>query len=80
MMRLGGRDVAASAPQQSPPGVPPYWLVHIGCEDIDASLAKVEELGGTKIAGPIDIHMAKIGIVQDPQGAVFALYAGLLEP
>jgi hypothetical protein len=32
------------------------------------------------IAGPIDIQMAKIGIVQDPQGAVFALYAGDLEP
>ena len=32
------------------------------------------------MAGPIDIGIAKIGIVQDPQGAVFALYAGQLEP
>jgi uncharacterized protein len=64
----------------SPPGVPPHWLVYLGCEDIDAALAKVEELGGTRIDGPIDIQMAKIGIVQDPQGATFALYAGQLEP
>jgi len=32
------------------------------------------------MAGPIDIAIAKIGIVQDPQGAAFALYDGVLEP
>lgn len=64
----------------SPPSVPPHWLVYFGTDDIDDALAKVEELGGKKMAGPIDIQMAKIGIVQDPQGAVFALYAGELEP
>ena len=37
-------------------------------------------LGGSVIAGPIDIQIAKIGIVLDPQGAAFALYAGQLEP
>jgi predicted enzyme related to lactoylglutathione lyase len=62
------------------PPEPPHWLVYFATEDIDAGLAKVEELGGTRLAGPIDIGMAKIGIVQDPQGAVFALYAGQLEP
>jgi hypothetical protein len=30
--------------------------------------------------GPIDIRIAKLAVVQDPQGAVFALYAGQLEP
>lgn len=63
-----------------PPGVPPHWLVYFGAEEIDAALAEVDELGGTKVAGPIDIQMAKIAIVADPQGAVFALYAGDLEP
>jgi predicted enzyme related to lactoylglutathione lyase len=64
----------------SPPGVPPHWLVYFGTDDIDAALAKVDELGGTKLGGPIDIQIAKIAIVQDPQGATFALYAGQLEP
>jgi uncharacterized protein len=64
----------------SPPGVPPHWLVYFGVQDIDAGLAKAQELGGTKLAGPIDIQMAKIAVVKDPQGALFALYAGLLEP
>jgi predicted enzyme related to lactoylglutathione lyase len=63
-----------------PPESAPHWLVYFGVEDIDAALAKAQELGGTKVEGPIDIQMAKIAIVQDPQGAFLALYAGALEP
>jgi predicted enzyme related to lactoylglutathione lyase len=63
-----------------PPGTPPHWLVYFGTDDIDSGLAKVEQLGGTKLAGPVDIQIAKLGIVRDPQGAVFALYDGELEP
>lgn len=61
-------------------GEPNYWLVYFATEDIDAGLARAEELGGTKLAGPLDIGIAKIGLVRDPQGAVFALYAGDLAP
>ena len=64
----------------SPPGMPPNWLVYFAVEDIDQGLAKVGELGGTTLAGPIDIGIAKVGVVQDPQGAAFAIYAGELEP
>jgi predicted enzyme related to lactoylglutathione lyase len=62
------------------PGAPPHWLVYFGTEDIDAAIAKLQELGGTKMVGPIDIQIAKVAVVQDPQGAIFALYAGQLEP
>ena len=78
-IKNGGRSNGGIR-ELSPPGVPPHWLVYFGVQDIDAALAKVEELGGTKMAGPIDIQMAKIGIVRDPQGAMLALYAGMLEP
>jgi predicted enzyme related to lactoylglutathione lyase len=30
--------------------------------------------------GPMDIGVGKIAVVQDPQGAVFALYAGEFSP
>ena len=63
----------------STPG-PPGWLVYFGVEDVEQSLADVERLGGSKMAGPIDIQIATIAVVADPQGAVFALYAGELEP
>jgi predicted enzyme related to lactoylglutathione lyase len=62
-----------------PPGTPPFWLVYFACEDIDGSLAKVSELGGSVLMAATDIGIAKIGVAQDPQGAVFALYAGQLE-
>lgn len=58
---------------------PPHWLVYFGIDDLEAGLAKAKELGGNVMAGPIDIGIARIGIVQDPQGAMFALYAGEFE-
>ncbi len=62
------------------PPSPPSWLTYFGVQDVDEALAKVDELGGSKLAGPIDIGIAKLAVVADPQGAVFALYAGALEP
>jgi uncharacterized protein len=64
----------------SPPGTPPHWLAYFGTDDVEAAIARVQELGGRALAGPIDIQIAKIAVVADPQGAVFALYAGQLEP
>jgi uncharacterized protein len=61
------------------PPAPPSWLTYFGIEDVEAGLAKLEQLGGTKLAGPIDIGIAKLAVVADPQGAVFALYAGEME-
>ena len=58
------------------PDEPPNWLVYIGTADIDQAAASVEELGGTKLAGPLPIGPGQIAIVRDPQGGVFALYAG----
>jgi len=64
----------------APPGAPPFWLVYLATGDIDATLAKVSELGGATLVGCMDIGIAKIAVVRDPQGAVFALYDGALEP
>lgn len=63
-----------------PPGTPPYWLVYFGSDDLDAALAAAAELGGTALTPAMDIGMGRIGVVQDPQGAVFSLFEGELEP
>jgi uncharacterized protein len=55
---------------------PPHWLVYFGVEDAETAAAKIEELGGSKLTGPMSIGPGTIAVVQDPQGAVFALYAG----
>ena len=65
------RDCSSDAP-----GTPPYWLVYFGSDDVDADLAKISELGGKALVGPMDIGMGKIAVAQDPQGAVFALFSG----
>jgi uncharacterized protein len=55
---------------------PSYWLVYFGADDADADTALATELGATALAPPTDIGVGKIAVLQDPQGAVFALYAG----
>lgn len=55
---------------------PSYWLAYFGADDIDARVAEAGELGGTTLVGATDIGVGKIAVVQDPQGAVFALFAG----
>lgn len=58
---------------------PTYWLPYFGTDDLDAAVAKIGELGGDTLMGPTDIGVGNIAAVRDPQGAVFALYAGRFE-
>jgi predicted enzyme related to lactoylglutathione lyase len=78
-IRNGERGNGGMMPVQ-PPDAPTHWAVYFGVDDLDAALDRVRELGGVVHAGPIDIQMARIAIVGDPQGATFALYDGELEP
>ena len=58
---------------------PTYWLVYFGTDDVDRDVAKISELGGRHLVEPTDIGAGRIGIAQDPQGAVFGLFAGQFE-
>lgn len=63
-----------------PPGAPSNWLVYFGAADADVALARAGELGGSTVLEPTDIGPAgRIAVARDPQGAVFALYAGRFE-
>jgi uncharacterized protein len=63
--------------QETQAGVPPNWLVYFTTEDIDASVAKVGELGGAVLAPPMQLPMgSRIAVVGDPQRAAFALFEG----
>lgn len=78
MYEVDGRQVAASAAMgedQKAMGVPPFWLSYIAVEDADAAAARAGELGGSVLAGPFDVFEAgRMAIVQDPTGAMFALW------
>jgi len=55
---------------------PTYWLVYFGTDNIEDGMADATEAGATALVPATDIGMGQIGVLQDPQGAVFALYAG----
>ena len=79
MMQIDGRSVAAISPQpqqQREAGLPPVWNNYVTVESADDAAAHAKELGGTPLAGPVDIAMGTIGVIRDPQGAVFAIYSG----
>lgn len=55
-------------------GAPSHWMVYFAVEDVDASAAKVKELGGQVHVGPQDIpDTGRFAMVQDPQGAMFSI-------
>jgi predicted enzyme related to lactoylglutathione lyase len=58
------------------PAEPPAWLAYFTIADIDASAAKVGELGGRVLVGPVPIPAGRILVATDPQGAAFALFEG----
>jgi predicted enzyme related to lactoylglutathione lyase len=57
-------------------GVPPHWLVYFTTADTDATVARVEELGGRTVVPAMDVPQGRIAVVLDPQGAAFALFQG----
>jgi len=75
----GEKDPNVAGMMPMPPnmkGIPSHWLAYFQVADCDASTKKVTELGGKTIAPPMDIpgNIGRFSIVQDPQGAVFALF------
>jgi len=56
-------------------GAPPHWLAYVAVPSVDDTTAQAQSLGSTVMAGPMDIpDVGRIAVLQDPQGAVFAVY------
>jgi len=56
-----------------PEGVPPHWSIYFTVADVDATLAKVTELGG-RIEDPAqDTPYGRMATASDPTGARFKL-------
>lgn len=55
--------------------LPAQWLVYITVADLDASLGACANHGGKIVAGPTGMgSMGRYAVIQDPAGAVAALY------
>lgn len=78
MFKSGGRDAGAAytlSPKVVAAGVAPRWTVYFATPDVDASAAKVVELGGTLMQPPFDVMDAgRMVNCKDPGSAAFALW------
>jgi predicted enzyme related to lactoylglutathione lyase len=55
---------------------PPHWLYYIKVTDVHQAAARVTELGGQVLQGPMEVPGGDtIAMCMDPQGAAFALHA-----
>lgn len=54
--------------------IPAQWLVYVAVSDVDESARRCLSLGGRVVDGPRSLGPARFCIIQDPAGAVLALY------
>jgi len=62
-------------------GMPSAWLSYVSVDDVDASAARARELGAQLLAEPFDVmEHGRMSLVQDPTGALFALWQAGTHP
>ncbi len=59
--------------------IPPHWLAYFAVADVEAAVETAKAAGGEAMAGPIEIPVGEFALLADPQGAVFAVFAGDFE-
>jgi predicted enzyme related to lactoylglutathione lyase len=55
---------------------PSHWLAYFGSDDLDATVAKIGELGGQVVVEPTPVPTGRFAVAADPQGAFFAVFQG----
>jgi uncharacterized protein len=59
------------------PSVPSMWVPYVAVEDVDATVAKAQELGASAIIEGMDVpNVGRIAVLADPLGAAF----GIIKP
>lgn len=78
MFQIDGHNVAGGSPMMADmqaQGMPSHWSSYVNHSDIDSVTAKVAGAGGNVIAPPFDImDSGRMGVVQDPTGAMVGLW------
>ncbi|MEX1281262.1 MAG: VOC family protein [Acidimicrobiia bacterium] len=70
VINVDGRSVAGAMALPEHEGVPTAWTVYFATDDIDATVARAKELGGT-VMNQVDSPAGPLAVIADPQGAVF---------
>jgi uncharacterized protein len=66
-------------PDSVPPEVPSYWMAYVGVADARASADKAKDLGAKVVVDAMPVgDMLIFAVLQDPEGATFALLQPLM--
>lgn len=80
MFQLRGKNVGAAyslMPDQIKQGVPPHWGTYVAVTNADEAIAKAKSLGGTVLAGPMDVaDHGRMAVLRDPTEAVISVWQG----
>jgi predicted enzyme related to lactoylglutathione lyase len=78
MFAVNGKAVAGTMTLDG--DMQPHWNVYFKVDDVDASVARAEQLGASVVAPAFDIPgQGRFGYLRDPQGATFNLMQDLPE-
>src|ERR1700710_2927791 len=59
-------------------GARPHWLAYVAVPEVDATVARAQELGATVLRPPTDIPtVGRFAVIKDPQGAEIAPFTPL---
>jgi predicted enzyme related to lactoylglutathione lyase len=73
-MHAGDTAVGGMMLSQGPAEVPSHWLPYFAVEDCEATVARLQSLGGQVYAGPFDVPgVGRMAVAADPQGAAFSV-------
>ncbi|NLU72996.1 VOC family protein [Streptomyces sp. HNM0575] len=73
-LAVGGRTVGGmQGLENSPPGTPSHWITYFAIDDTDSAVDALIRRDGSVLVPPYDMMAGRMAVVQDPQGAVFAL-------
>ena len=74
-LQKGGKDVAALYHDPRESGMPPHWNTYFTVKSADETAKKAEAAGGKIAMAPFDVMtFGRMAVIQDPQGAFFALW------
>ena len=77
---IANGDIKNGGLMAMPPGGHPAWNLYFGVTDTEAAVARVGELGGQVVMGPMAVPGGRFAILRDPQDAVFSVVDGEFDP
>ncbi|MDQ3103536.1 MAG: VOC family protein [Actinomycetota bacterium] len=74
MFSKDGKLVAGATPPQQE-GMPSSWATYLATDDVDATVGRIREAGGSLLLEPLDVFAdGRMAVAQDPTGAAFSIW------